>query len=63
MSSSGPQCAGTLACVPSTREPAVSLWRKGKRTSKPLLPALYGQDSIAYAAALFSGGGPEGVQS
>ena len=37
--------------------------RKDKQSSKPLLPAIYGQDPFAYAAALAGGRGPVGVHS
>lgn len=63
MSSSAAQCSETLACVSSTKRPAVPLPKKDKQSSKPLSTAFHGQDSFAYAAALAGGRGPGGVHS
>ena len=56
-------CAETLACVSSTKEPAVPLPKKDKEFSKQLSTAFYRQDSLAYAAALVGGRDPGRVHS
>ena len=61
MSSSA--CAETLACVSSTKEPAVPLPKKDKQASKQLLTAFDGQDSLVYAAALDGARDPGGLHS